>query len=118
MIKNKIVAIDFDGTITENSPYPITDKVRKYCRETIEFIRQNNNIVILWTCRCGKFLDEAIDFLNKNNIVVDFINCIDISNRDLSRKISADIYIDDRNIFCEEIDWLAIKKYFQEKTLD
>lgn len=111
MIKDKIVAIDFDGTITKNSPYPIMGELRENCKETIDFIRKNN-IVILWTCRCGKFLDEAIDFLNKNHIAVDFVNCVGGSDKDEVRKINADIYIDDRNIFCEEINWCKIKQYF------
>ena len=115
MIKNKIIAIDFDGTITENSPYPKMGKLRKNCKEVIDFIHQNN-IIILWTCRTGKFLDEAIDFINKNNLAIDFINCIDISNRDMPRKINADIYIDDRNIFCREINWLQIKNYFEKES--
>ena len=111
MIKNKIVAIDFDGTITNNSPYPVMGSVRKGCKDAIDFIRKNNTVV-LWTCRQGCFLDEAICFLKENNIVVDSVNCIYSSNRDKPRKINADIYIDDRNIFCKEINWYKIKRYF------
>lgn len=112
MIIGKVVAIDFDGTITKNSPYPIMGELRENCKEAIDFIRKNNTVV-LWTCRCGKFLDEAINFLNENKIVIDFVNCIDSSNRDKPRKLNADIYIDDRNIFCQEINWLQIKQYFE-----
>lgn len=108
MISGKIIAIDFDGTITKNSPYPKMGGLRKNCKETIDFIRKNN-FVVLWTCREGKFLEEALIFLKKNNIEFDAIN----DSGSSSRKIVADIYIDDRNIFCEEIDWLKIKKYFQ-----
>ncbi len=112
MISGKVVAIDFDGTITENSPYPKMGNLREYCKETINFI-QKNNTVVLWTCRTGKFLDEAVEFLNKNNIMMDSINCINSSSRDKPRKINADIYIDDRNIFFE-IDWKKIKEYFEK----
>lgn len=113
MISGKIVAVDFDGTITKNSSYPIIGQLREHCKETIDFIRKKN-IVVLWTCRCGKFLNEAINFLDENNIAVDFVNCINSSNRDKSRKLNADIYIDDRNIFCNEINWLQIKDYFSK----
>lgn len=112
MIKNKIIAIDFDGTITNFSQYPKMGSLRDNCREVIEYIHQNNTIV-LWTCRVGKFLDEALHFLGENGIKFDYINSIDSSSRDKSRKLNADIYIDDRNIFCDEINWLNIRKYFE-----
>ena len=111
----KIVAVDFDGTITKDNKFPdVIGVVREGCKETIEYIRKNNKVVI-WTCRSGKHLDEAAEFLKANGIEVDGIN-VDLYTK-TDRKIMADVYIDDKNIFCNEIDWFEIKRWFEEDGL-
>ena len=108
----KVIAIDFDGTITKNYKFPnIIGELREGCKEAIDFIRQKNKVV-LWTCRSGEYLTEAIEFLKANGIEVDGVNTDIYTKTD--RKIIADIYIDDRNIFCKEIDWFEIKRWFEE----
>ena len=110
----KVIAIDFDGTITKNYKFPnIIGELREGCKEAIDYIRQNNKVV-LWTCRSGKYLTEAVEFLKANGIEVDGVNTDIYAKTD--RKIIADIYIDDRNIFCKEIDWFEIKRWFEENA--
>ena len=112
-ICGKVVAVDFDGTITKDNKFPENiGIVRDGCKEAIKYIRKNNKVVI-WTCRCGEYLDEAVEFLKANGIEVDGIN-IDIYPT-TDRKIMADVYIDDKNIFCNEIDWFEIKRWFEKK---
>ena len=113
-ISGKVVAVDFDGTITKDNKFPENiGVVRDGCKEAIEYIRQNNKVVV-WTCRCGKYLDEAVEFLKANEIEVDGINTDIYPATD--RKIMADVYIDDKNIFCNEIDWYEIKRWFEENA--
>lgn len=113
-ISGKVVAVDFDGTITKDNKFPENiGVVRDGCKEAIEYIRQNNKVVV-WTCRCGKYLDEAVEFLKANEIEVDGINTDIYPATD--RKIMADVYIDDKNIFCNEIDWYKIKRWFEENA--
>lgn len=92
----KIIAVDFDGTIVENAfpsigpiNYDIVAKLRKEKKE--------GAVIILWTTRQNESLEEAIDFMNVYDIPFDYVNknadCIDF---DTSRKIFADIYLDDR----------------------
>lgn len=110
-VRGKVVAVDFDGTITKDNKFPeIIGVVRDGCKEAIDYIRKNNKVV-LWTCRSGKYLDEAIAFLKENDIVVDGVNA-DIYEP-TERKIMADVYIDDKNIFCTNIDWAEIKRWFE-----
>jgi hypothetical protein len=52
-----------------------------------------------------------VQFLQKNDIAYDGINTDIYPKTD--RKIMADLYIDDKNIFCNEIDWAKIKEYFE-----
>ena len=106
-----VVAVDFDGTITKDYVFPTNIGVlRDGCKEAIDYIIKKHKVVI-WTCRSGKYLDEAVKFLQDNGIYYDGINT-DIYNK-TDRKIMADIYIDDKNIFCEGVDWFKIKQYFE-----
>jgi hypothetical protein len=57
--------------------------------------------LILWTFRTGKELDDAVGFCRKNGIEFYAINKNypeEIPDDTVSRKIDADIYIDDKNI--------------------
>ena len=96
-----IIAIDFDGTI-HNGVYPDIGDPIEGAIEAIRQIKEDGNFIIIWTCRESKRNDEMIEWLDKNKIPFDSINenasfMIEKFNSD-SRKIFADIYIDDRNI--------------------
>lgn len=99
----KRIAVDFDGTITNDSPYPIMGKLRKHCKEALDALTQHGYTITLWTCRTGFFLTEAIDFIMDNQLP---INLPEPTNG----KIEADIYIDDRNPWRKEIDWQEIER--------
>lgn len=109
--KGMVIAVDFDGTITRDYKFPQDIGVlREGCKEAIDYIRTKHKVII-WTCRNGKYLTEAEEFLKANGVEVDGINTDIYPKTD--RKIMADIYIDDKNIFCEGIDWAKIKKWFE-----
>ncbi|WBL26538.1 BT0820 family HAD-type phosphatase [Zunongwangia sp. HGR-M22] len=94
------IAIDFDGTIVENK-YPDIGKPLLFAFETLKKLQDDGHNLILWTYRKGSRLDEAVSFCKKNGIVFYAINkSYPEENYDesLSRKILADIFIDDRNI--------------------
>lgn len=107
MKKKKVIAIDFDGTITEDSPFPITGKVRPKAIEVIKKL-QKVYTCVLWTCRRGHYLLEAVEILEQNGVVFEYINSTPppyIS----SPKVYADVYIDDRSINTK-IDWYEIER--------
>lgn len=94
----KIIAVDFDGTLVinkypyiENPNYKLIDYIKSY---------RNNYIWILWTCRYGNQLKLAVDYMkNEHGIEFDYINenapwMIDKYGD--TRKVYADIYIDDK----------------------
>ncbi|MCK9412254.1 MAG: hydrolase [Prolixibacteraceae bacterium] len=95
-----IIAIDFDGTIVEHQ-YPAIGKVRPFAFETLLLLQKKGHQLILWSYRSGKELEEAINFcaakgltfyaVNKSYPEEDFCATSD------SRKIHADLFIDDRN---------------------
>lgn len=102
MIPNNhlIIAIDFDGTIVEDA-YPDIGKPKIFALETIKRLQGDGHRLILWTYRSGKKLQEAVDFCVKNGIDFYAVNKNypeeEFDNK-ISRKIHADIFIDDRNI--------------------
>lgn len=91
-----IIAVDFDGTLQDKSGKPNTALLAR-----LKQAQRGGNIVILWTCRTGQRLNDAVAFLRSCGFVPNLINAnapeiIQRFGCD-SRKIYADIYIDDKN---------------------
>ena len=105
-----VIAIDFDGTITDKNIFPEIGEPREYAFEAIHNLQTAGHKIILWTCRYGKSLLEAINWLAKYNIKLDAYN-ENIYSLD-SRKVVADVYIDDKNVFMvDNVDWHKIEEY-------
>lgn len=110
-----IVAIDFDETIATNGYPDIKNaKLLPYAKKGIEKIQEAGWRTVLWTCRENQYLIDAIEFLRENEIFLDAHNENILTNREYeelgyvdSRKIGADVYIDDRNIN-GDINWEKI----------
>lgn len=98
---NKKLAIDFDGTIVEDA-YPGIGKAKIFAFDTLKKLQSEGYRLILWTYRSGKHLDEAVEFCRKNGLEFYAINSSfegEVFNGDeQSRKIDADLFIDDRNL--------------------
>jgi len=94
------IAVDFDGTIVDHE-YPLIGKEKLFAFQTLKELEKLGARLILWTFRAGKELDEAVDFCKKNGIEFYAVNKNypeEIFDESVSRKIDADIYIDDKNI--------------------
>lgn len=101
-MKNKslTLAIDFDGTLVENA-YPKIGKPVLFAFETLKQLQDEGYRLILWTYRHDKELEEAVNFCQKKGINFYAINKNfpeEVMDDTMSRKILADVYIDDRNI--------------------
>ena len=101
MIRSKslIIAIDFDGTIVEDE-YPKIGKPMVFAFDTIKKLEEDGHRLILWTYRSGRKLKEAVDFCKENGVEFYAVNeSYDKEELEgISRKINADIFVDDRNI--------------------
>lgn len=98
--KKPVLAIDFDGTIVENK-YPDIGKPKLFAFETLKKLQKEGFVLILWTYRDGDKLKEAVDFCKKNGIEFYAVNKSypeEVYTEHISRKINADLFIDDRNI--------------------
>ncbi|TVZ48619.1 BT0820 family HAD-type phosphatase [Olleya sp. Hel_I_94] len=98
--KGLIIAVDFDGTIVEDA-YPGIGQERLFAFETLKRLQADGHRLILWTYRHGKKLDEAVAYCEENGITFYAVNQSfpeETFNNEVSRKIHADLFIDDRNI--------------------
>ena len=102
------MAIDFDGTIVDfaETPFTVDYKLKENSKEVIERLSKDNDL-ILNTSRYGLRRLYAIRFIKKHRLPIK----IPI----LSRKVSADVYIDDKNLECKQIDWLEIERKINER---
>lgn len=95
-----VIAIDFDGTIVEHR-YPAIGKQRPFAFETLKALQQKGHRLILWTHRSGPYLDEAVEYCRKNGVEFYAVNRNYPEEKwdsEDSRKVLADLYIDDRNL--------------------
>lgn len=96
------IAVDFDGTIVEHR-YPEIGRELPFATQTLKMLIEDRHKLILWSVREGKLLDEAVEWCRKRGVEFYAINK-DFPEEDLdknqsfSRKIKADVWIDDRNI--------------------
>ncbi len=94
------LAVDFDGTIVENR-YPEIGKPILFAFESLKKLQEEGHRLILWTYRHGEKLDEAVEFCEKNGLKFYAVNKSypeEEFDNTISRKILADIFIDDRNL--------------------
>ncbi len=94
------IAVDFDGTIVEHE-YPGIGKEKLFAFQTLKELEKLGARLILWTFRSGPELDEAVEFCRKNGIEFYAVNKNypeEVFDDTISRKIDADIFIDDKNI--------------------
>ena len=94
------VAVDFDGTIVENK-FPSIGEPLLFAFETLKAMQEKGLLLILWTVRKGAELQEAVDFCRNHGIEFYAVNANypeENFSPEVSRKIEADIFIDDRNI--------------------
>lgn len=106
-----IIAIDFDGTIVEDR-FPSIGKPMIFAFETIKKLQSDGHRLILWTYRNNRKLQEAVDFCAKNGIEFYAVNKNypeEEFDGKISRKIHADLFIDDRNVG-GFLGWIEIYK--------
>lgn len=112
------IAVDFDGTIVEHR-YPEIGKELPFATETLKMLIADRHKLILWSVREGKLLNDAVEWCRKRGVEFYAINKDfpeeDLSkNTSFSRKLKADVWIDDRNIGGLP-DWGTIYQMITEK---
>lgn len=96
----KIIAVDFDGTIVEHD-YPRIGREMMFAFSTLKALQGKGHRLILWTYRHGDLLNEAVNYCKGNGIEFYAVNENfpgEIHEGYHSRKLNADVFIDDRNV--------------------
>lgn len=122
--KGLIIAIDFDGTIVEHE-FPKIGVLLPNAKGVIRKLKKDGHKIIIWTCRnhteevkgWNKIatIRAVQNFLDANKIPYNTIN-ENVPSLGFwleSRKVYADIYIDDKNLggFC---GWIEAYRMIQE----
>ena len=96
------IAVDFDGTIVIHR-YPAIGEEIPFATETLKMLIKDGHQLILWSVREGTLLQEAIDWCKERGVEFLAVNR-DYpeekleNNNHYSRKLKADMFIDDRNV--------------------
>lgn len=103
------LSVDFDNTICLGTCYPKIGILRPFAKDVIAKWYRSGHTIVINTCRSGDQLKECIKFLNNEGIIYHYINenseiLINLYGSD-TRKISADLYFDDRST---PVDWRVI----------
>ena len=97
-----IIAVDFDGTIVEHR-YPEIGKEIPFAIDTLKMLIKDHHRVILWSVREGKLLEDAVNWCKERGVEFyavnrDYPEESTENNQHFSRKLKADVWIDDRNL--------------------
>ena len=97
-----VIAVDFDGTIVEHR-YPSIGKELPFAIDTLRQLAAEGHRLILWTVREGQYLDDAVEFCRSRGLEFyavnrDYPEEEQERNNHFTRKLKADLWIDDRNL--------------------
>ena len=97
----QVIAVDFDGTIVEHA-YPAIGAEMLFAFDTLKRLQSKGHKLILWTIREGKMLEEAVEYCRANGVEFYAVNKNypeeQFEEGVTSRKVNADLFIDDRNV--------------------
>ena len=114
-----IIAVDFDGTIVEHK-YPAIGQEIPFATDTLKLLQRDGHRLILWTVREGALLEEAVAFCRARGVEFFAVNSDSPTGQAdnstfRSRKIKADLFIDDRQVGGLP-DWGVIYELIRTRT--
>jgi len=96
------IAVDFDGTIVRHR-YPEIGSEVPFATQTLKMLIKDGHKLILWSVREGQLLEDAVEWCRQRGVEFyavnkDYPEEDTEKNRHYSRKLKADLWIDDRNV--------------------
>ena len=96
-----VIAVDFDGTIVTHE-YPKIGKPIPFAIDALKRLQQeDHHQLILWSVREGGLLEDAVEYCRHRGLEFYAVNTNypeEKPEERPNRKVTADIYIDDRNL--------------------
>ncbi len=113
------IAVDFDGTCVEHE-YPHIGADAEGAAEVLRELVANDCKLILYTMRSGALLEKAANWFKERNIPLYGINENPSQTWSDSRKVHANLYIDDSALGCPlrfvdgvshpVVDWQKVRR--------
>lgn len=103
-----VIAIDYDGTITDDTPFPKLATIRPEALLYIPLLYNKGYKLILWTARKEEYYAQAVERLKEIGLYKYFD--FQYGDYGVTGKLVADFYIDDRSSM-GPLDWNKIYKY-------
>lgn len=107
-LKRKVIAVDFDETLTEKKPYPIQGDLRKDAKKYITKLAEKGYTLVLWSARIGDNYKIALDLCKKWNLPI--LEDTDEFVHGDSGKLIANFYIDDKAVL-GKLRWRKVYNY-------
>jgi hypothetical protein len=123
-IRKMDIAIDFDGTIVDHE-YPKIGKANPGAIQWLKMFQDLDANLILLTMRDGQLLTEAVEYCKQHGIIFWGVNENPEQPWSKSRKVYANVYIDDANASCPLIagehrlmvDWSVVGPWVETKII-
>jgi hypothetical protein len=113
-----IISIDYDDTIVY-ADYPNIGVIKPFAALVINQLVSEGHTIIINTCRSGEHEAAAAQYLIEKGVLFHHINenhPDNIAQYDSdSRKIFADVYIDDKQLGGLPDNWMTIYEVLQEQ---
>lgn len=110
----KIIAVDYDDTITEIRPYPEIAPLNKKAKKYLDKLNDLGYILVLFSARNKKWYDEAYNrCINEFNLTYIKKDSKEFEHGSTG-KLVADFYIDDKSYVDKKIPWKKIYKYLKK----
>jgi len=109
-----VIAVDFDGTVCEETEYPGFGKFLSDAVETLKEFAAQGHTLLLWTCRTGEDAQKVFQYCLDAGIPFKSVNQ-NMWENELHdyKKLNADIYIENKDVsfFRKErkINWKYIR---------
>ena len=108
-----IIAVDFDGTLS-NGHYPHIGQPNKPLFDALIKLKAQGHTIVLWNCREDIQLQQAVDWCKEQGLEFDAVNENVTWIGFYSRKVCADVYIDDLGV--SKDDWMMKLNSIYEDT--
>ena len=102
-----VIAVDFDGCITEN------DRILPEAIGVLRLAQEKGHKLILWTCKSERYLGDVVEAMLDRDLKFDAVNAnVPDSEWFSFPKVYADIYLDDKS-FPPFSGWEAFGDYLK-----
>lgn len=107
-LNTKVIAVDFDDTITKHAPYPIQGELRKDARKYLHKLHDKGYRLVLWSARVGNSYEMAKTLCERWKLPIEFDS--DELIHGSSGKLVASFYVDDKAIL-GKLKWRKVYRH-------